>query len=286
MRATQQGVALAIVVWFIAGMSLLVAGIVSHARVDTQMTQLHVARAKAVAAGDGAIQLVMAERMLTQNPTGGGGDRLTGKVRLGSSEVSVTLYPTAGLVDLNLAPQKVLAALFTIVGQAPEDEANLLADNVVKWRGGFSGQGNEKAWVREFREVEDLIRVEGVGRTLFEAVRDFIVANKGSGTTTDWAVAPDQLLQVLEQVNPGELEAVARRRELLVSSDERTEGEPGAGGSTLSGTYRADALVTYGDQTWLRRRWVSVGSVQGSALPWRAVRTEPPRVHERSNEVL
>ena len=46
--AGQKGVALAIVVWFIAGMSLLVAGIVSHARVDTQMAQLHIAKAKAV----------------------------------------------------------------------------------------------------------------------------------------------------------------------------------------------------------------------------------------------
>ena len=37
----QGGVALAIVVWFIAGMSLLVAGIVADARVDTRMAQLH-----------------------------------------------------------------------------------------------------------------------------------------------------------------------------------------------------------------------------------------------------
>ena len=63
----QKGVALAIVVWFIAGMSLLVAGIVSHARVDTQMAQLHIARAKAVAAGDGAIQLMLGERLFNQD---------------------------------------------------------------------------------------------------------------------------------------------------------------------------------------------------------------------------
>ena len=56
----EDGVALAIVVWFIAGMSLLVAGIISHVRVDTRMTQLHVARAHAASAGDGAIQLMLA----------------------------------------------------------------------------------------------------------------------------------------------------------------------------------------------------------------------------------
>ena len=56
----QRGVALALVVWFIAGMSLMVGGIVSFARVDTRMTQVHLARAKTIAAGDGAIMLAMA----------------------------------------------------------------------------------------------------------------------------------------------------------------------------------------------------------------------------------
>ena len=51
----QRGVALGIVVWFIAGMALLVSGIVSEARVDTRMAQLHYFRAQAAAAADGAI---------------------------------------------------------------------------------------------------------------------------------------------------------------------------------------------------------------------------------------
>ena len=77
---SQKGVALAIVVWFIAGMSLLVAGIVSHARVDTQMAQLHVARAKAVAAGDGAIQLMLAERLLKQGTAADEQSLLSGQI--------------------------------------------------------------------------------------------------------------------------------------------------------------------------------------------------------------
>ena len=34
----QKGVALALVIWFVAGMSLLVAGIVASAQVDTKVT--------------------------------------------------------------------------------------------------------------------------------------------------------------------------------------------------------------------------------------------------------
>ena len=63
-QGRQRGVALAVVMWFIAGMSLLVAGIVGHARVDLQLAQVHVARAKAVAAGDGAIRLALADHSI------------------------------------------------------------------------------------------------------------------------------------------------------------------------------------------------------------------------------
>jgi len=269
----QRGVALAIVVWFIAGMSVLVAGTVLHARVDTKMAQLHVAKAKAVAAGDGAIQLMLAEHSLPGAPASGTSGTFTSKYRLGSTEALVTLYPVSGFINLNTAPQEVLAALFLIVGQVPEDEANFLADNVVKWRGGQLGPDAAKVQAKEFQAIEDLLRVNGVSRTLLDAVRDFIVAGKWGASTTDWAVAPQELLQVLEQAMPEELDS--NRAQRGAGDGVQAEARP------LSGIYRADALVAYGDQTWLRRRWVSSVAAPGSALPWRVMRTEPPRVYER-----
>ena len=56
----QRGVALGVVVWFIAGMALLVSGIIAEARIDTRMAQIHYFRAQAAAAGDGAINLALA----------------------------------------------------------------------------------------------------------------------------------------------------------------------------------------------------------------------------------
>ena len=45
-----------------------------------------------------------------------------------------------------------------------------------------------------------------------------------------------------------------------------------------AGAYRADAVVRYGDRTWLRRHWVVIESSGNSLLPWRILRTEAPRV--------
>ena len=54
--------ALGVVVWFIAGMALLVSGIIAEARIDTRMAQFITFRAQAAAAGDGAINLALAEQ--------------------------------------------------------------------------------------------------------------------------------------------------------------------------------------------------------------------------------
>jgi general secretion pathway protein K len=273
----QRGVALAIVVWFIAGMSLLVAGLVSHARVDTQMAQLHVARAKVSAAGDGAILLMMAD-VATGKVSAAGGQIITSKTyRLGDLDVVVSLVPTAGLVNLNWASPKVLAALFQIAGQISESEAKSAANNVIKWRSSNAGGGPLR-----FASVEDLLRVDGVTRTMLDAVRDYIMVGKSSSRATDWSVSPKSILAVMQKADPQKAQSLMRRRGRQVSSALAGSGADEARATKAGDSYRADAVVHYGDKSWLRRRWVARGSRDTSMLPWGMTRTEAPRVIQGS----
>lgn len=274
--ARESGVALAIVVWFIAGMSLLVAGIVSHARVDTRMTQVHLGRAKAVAAGDGAIQLAMLARQSGYESSNVGPLVSEGIFQVGDSDVTVRLYPASGFVDLNSAPAQLLAILFADAGKLPPGEAKLIADNVVKWRSA-GGAGNGRILQRQrFHALEDLLRIEGVNRGLLDAIRDLVVAGDWYSGAMDWSASPESMVEMLGELNPGQLDSVQRRRGNLSRGPEGSSRRAIGGG----GTFRADALVSYGGRTWLRRRWVEQGSAPGSQLPWRVVRTEPPRVIE------
>jgi len=265
--ARQRGVALAIVVWFIAGMSLLVAGIVAQARVDTHMAQLHVARAKAVAAGDGAIQLMMVDLMTAQAE---GGALPAGNYRLGDIEVSVVMVPSSGLVDLNSAPVEVLAALFGLAGGLGEEDAQWLAQSVVESRSPGPDQGGIK-----YAAIEDLLRLPGASRALLDAVRDFIVVSAAGQGATDWSLAPEALLQVLAKADPAQAESARSRRGSAGASYPRAAGGQAAG---MASAYRADAIVRYGDTLWLRRRWLALGTNPATALPWYTTRTEPPRV--------
>lgn len=272
----QRGVALAIVVWFIAGMSLIVAGIVSHARVDTQMAQLHVARAKAAAAGDGAIQLMMAE--LSTGLAGSSAQALSREqtFRLGALAVRVNVVPTSALIDLNGAPAALLAALFVVAAGLDQGEAQTVADNVVKWRLTNKGSNTRAA----FAAVEDLLRVEGVSRTRLDAIKDYIVAGVGTQRGINWSLAPDKVLAVIKRIDPQKAEAALRKRASLAQAASQPEdsARAPAGATGLAGSLRLDAIVLYGDKTWLRRRWVSMRGATSSLLPWRIQRTEAPRV--------
>jgi hypothetical protein len=253
-------------------MSLLVSGIVATGRTDTHMAQLHVARAKAAAAGDGAIQLMMAEWVTGRIETEGGLPNR--RFRLGELEVDVTLIPAAGLVDLNSASTDVLAGLFLLAAGLDAGEAQTVADNVVKWRSSKTGSRGRSQGFLAFAAIEDLLRVDGVSRTLLDAVRDYVVA----GLVTrggDASLSPELVLEVLALSNPKKAEALKRKRALAGQSQ---SGNRASRGGIGSGPFRADARIRYGDRTWLRRRWLDTGSDVGSMLSWRSVRNEPPRV--------
>ena len=270
----QSGVALAIVVWFVAGMSLLVAGIVSIASVDTRMAQLHVARAKTSAAGDGAINLMLGELVAGGVSPEAAGRTDQGRYTLGDLEVEVRLVPVRGLIDLNGAPRPVLVALFAEAGDLPQVEAELLADNVVNWRQSGSSRASRKNKSSRFTVVEDLLRVEGINRTLVDGIREYVVAGKLGPGVTDWSLSPEPVLNILAKADPRKYDALVRRRETsagnLPAGEEQTSGP--------SGAFRADATLSYGSRTWLRRRWMNMTPEGGSVLPWRVVRSEAPRV--------
>jgi len=253
-RTRQGGIALAIVVWFIAGMSILVAGIVAQASVDIRMAQVHVARAKVAAAGDGAITLMMAARQDTQRESPLENGWYTAAYRLGALDVEVVLVPAAQLINVNSADAQLLALLFTEFAGLDAGEAQNLASNVVQWR------QEKRALYRKIEAPEDLMAA-GVPRTVLDAVRDYIVAGAIASGNTQWGNMHPALAGIASAYRP---EAASQPL-----------GQAGGGGSP---GYRADAVVSYGDALWLRRRWVSNASSPYSDLPWRSLRTETPRV--------
>lgn len=264
----QQGVAMAMVLWFVAAMTILVAGIVYQARVDTQFAQVHLARAKAIAAADGAILLAVAQLHGEGIAAAPGVGVLQSLYTVGDLPVQVTLTPASGLVDLNTVSLEFLRDMFIVLAAMEPDAAQQLADNVVKWRTSSAYRGRSN----QFETPEDLLKVPGMTRGVFDQLRDSVgFAEVGSGKLS-WAGVPDALLAVLALRNADQARGHVERRA-------QSPGDGAARTSANTGGYRVDAVVEYGGQFWMRRRWVKMGAVGArSSAPWRYLRTEAGRV--------
>jgi len=257
---TQSGVALGIVVWFIAGMALLVSGIVSEARIDTRLAQLHYFKAQAAAAGDGAINLALAEQIGLKSSGQRGANRQQ-SFQIGGKIVDIRMIPGGLLVNISTENMQGLTALFAQAqrGQSEEEERwryspDRLARAVIAYRDGVQGRRGQ-----QFYGLEDLMRVPGVDRGVYDAVRNYIVTEDLAGGFAANSGPIETRLQQLDGVMDGE--------------GEMLEGPVQHAAETL----RIDALVEVGDQTWLRRRWVTVENSGAASLPWQVVRSEAAR---------
>lgn len=289
----QAGVALAMLVWFIAAMSLLVGTIVMQARVDVKLTQLHSSRAIAEAAGDGAIQLGLAQWLSFEGEEALLAERgWSGSHRVGAVDVTVRFQPVTGLIDLNLATVELLSLLFSRVATMQENEALALAEAVVEWRTREKAdddmaldalaQGSADPRIRHgrFEAVEDLLFVPGVDRRLYEAVRDAVYVSQRGQPGVDWLTASPEILAAIGQ-ELGE----DRIAQLIAVRSEDTSGVLGPPAELDLGfqerrklpLYRADAVMSVGQEQFLRRRWVDRRQSGPDGLPWTYYRTEAVR---------
>lgn len=255
----ERGVALGIVVWFIAGMALLVSGIIAEAKIDTRLAQLHYFRAQSVAAGDGAIHLAMAEQV-ARKQSGQQGSSRSADVQIGGNIVAIRIIPSALLVNISTENVRGLSALFAHAESFDENDgqwqssSEQLARSVIAYRDGSAEYRGS-----QFFSLEDLMRVPGIDRGVYDAVRDYIVTESLAGTPAGQNQNKGNKLTSLQAAMTGEgalLDGnVQHRADML----------------------RVDAVVELGGQQWLRRRWVATSGGERSGLPWKIIRSEASR---------
>jgi hypothetical protein len=253
-------------------MSLLVAGVVFSARTDVRLAQVHIARAQVTTAGDGAINLLMAD--IAENRFRGEEEALRQRrYTVGDDDVAVHAVPEEALVDASRASVAEIAAAATASGAVPGGDAAGLARAVVQYR---------DSPTRRVRidSIEDFLGATGVNRAALDALRDYITVGEGPGLVRIPGVQSDRpdpefqaRLNVLQNWTPA---ARARHPELLARGRLPADAAVADGG-----TYRVDALVKRGRDVWLRRRWVASGRGE-AGLPWKFTRTEPVRMVPRS----
>ena len=276
----QRGVALAYLLWMLAGLSLLVSGLMTLSLGDVRATSLQRDQAQARAIGTGAAHLLLRD-MRSPDPADQelppAGSIVTRDYSLGGYRAVARAIPVSGLVSLRTAPAELLALMFQHLGGLSPAAARELGEAVVTWR-------EEQAQVDQdpappgFLVTEDLLRVPGMTRSVYDRVRSVVHAQNRGGAGVSPAGAPPSLLLALAGGDETTVDAVVKARE-----ETRTGGLnslSGLAADHLAGAaddsvYRLEVDVYLEDGRVLQQRiWAELASGSGG-VPWQFVRVEP-----------
>lgn len=233
----QTGVALALILWFIAALALLVAGLMALSRAEVSNARLYLAQAQAAAVGDG-VAVLASRGMYRRVP----GSDLLGKQPFDTYSTTLRFVPASGLIDVTTADPELLQLLFVAATQLQLAQARELVDSVLQWRAVSEEQKSQRHRTPVAHVLEDIMLVPGLSRAVFEQLRWYVCAGCNNGSF-NWQHAPAEVGALLADSPWSEAEA---------------ETADAGDWLQLSGAGRVDARVKMPDGSVFQRSvWLS-----------------------------
>jgi general secretion pathway protein K len=225
-RGDERGIALIMVIWMLAVLSLIAASFLAEARVEVRRAGNLIARARAEALADAGVQLAIARLMRD----GGGEVPDPWSEPLSGGSVRITVADERGKIDLNGADRDLLAGLFSSHG-ATATEASAIAAAVIDFRdpdhdaqvngaedADYAAEGiADGAKDAPFQSVEELLQVRGVTPELFAAVEPLLTVHTGANAV-DPLRADAAVLGALPGIDRRELDRFLKVRGALKAS--------------------------------------------------------------------
>lgn len=221
----QRGVALAVVVWMLAALSVLVAALASMSREEVSAVNTKVVSAKAYYLGKGVARLAMRDRALsitTEAQVFGANNPDTSPepysttYQFDDATVAATVFPAAGFMSIATAESDAWVRFLSQVGgmdvgiasgviaKLDEHFQNSVGNGSIitpdtstfgGYRRAYSDRGGSNSNVFY---VESLLGVEGVTRDVYERIRRSVAPFRGAATP-NVAMAPPELQAVFQQ---------------------------------------------------------------------------------------
>jgi general secretion pathway protein K len=265
LKKRQAAFVLIAVLWMVAALSIIVAGISQSVRSEARLASTTRDSTIANALGEAAIALVLQDLASQQQ-------RPARTAYVSTTyhgvAIEVQVMPLTGLIDINNAPVGILASLLNVAGGLPMADAQRLADTLVNVR----SQRDQRGAVIGFEAVEDLLRTPEITYDLYAKIAPLVTADlRGNGKINPMA-APAGVLAVLAEGNIGRASKIAA---------DRDAGVEGIDTSSLNGAFmqggpsdrvRVVARVPLADNSALvLSRNVDLKDGPSDGLPWRTL---------------
>jgi general secretion pathway protein K len=227
--AGERGIALLTVLWALALLSAMAVVLAGTARTEAQIAHNHYENARARSLAEAGISLAIV-RFLDPDPRtqwrADGGEHA---FSYGGGNIRVSLKDEAGKVDLNAAPDELIAGLFTVVG-VQGDAVSRLSHAIADWkdaddlRHALGAEASDYARAglsygprnAPFQSVEELRLVLGMTALLYEQVEPFVTIHSPGGRINPLSAAPE-VLRALPGAQPAQINAHLQARGSRVS---------------------------------------------------------------------
>ena len=256
--SVESGFALALLLWMIAGMSLMVTAVIHFAQSDIQMAELRLAEAKGRAVSRGTALLAIRDQMFSTSDgeAGAEGDYQPFRreyVLMEGIAASATIREQNAYTSLNDAGAEELAIVLEGMGRMSAGQAMEMAEQIVNYRDISSDASLTRIGFEGFKAREELLAIPGFSRQVYDLVKDFIHPY-GTGSL-DHELAPESV-SALYTADAGS-SGGSRSPNAQPSA---AEGGP-TGGKSNSGPVTFDAI-------WEQKRRDSMGGgMSDSAQP-------------------
>lgn len=258
-----RGIALIAVLWIVAALGILVTGLVQAHRDEIRLVSSARQTVQASALGSAAIQLTL-QQMVGRAPPVTRLSRI--EVTYNGMTIPVDVMPLNGLVDINRAPQRLLAALFAIAGGLPAERASAIAASLVAARA--PGVGRTRG--PRFEAIEDLLQLPGIDFDLYARLSSTITTESAGNGRVNPMAAPESVLAVLAEGNTGRAAQIAAARDGGQDGIDTTNLTAEFLDNAATTRYRLQARVPLADgRRLLSSRLVAMGRVAPDGVPWR-----------------
>ena len=221
LQKDERGVALVMVIWVLALLSLMAASFLAEARVELRRAGNLRDRAQAEALAEAGIHVALARVIAEHGATRP--QRWTEPLPGGS--VTITLSDERGKIDLNEAEPALLASLFESEG-VPSRAAKALAAAVADFRDQDRARaldgaedadyplGSGGAKDARFEAADELLQVKGMTPALFRRLAPLITVHSAL-PTIDPLLAEPAVLRAVPNIDPSELDKFLALRKKL-----------------------------------------------------------------------
>ena len=252
MRARQRGVALILVLWVIALMSVLLGSFALIARTENLESRHMFDTTTARYAAEAGLERAVYELRNPDPLTRWVGDGRPYEFAFDNALVHIELTDESGKIDINSADDTLLQSLFVSIG-ASTDQAMALSDAIQDWRDpddvvrphGAEASEYKSAGLSyvprnaPFQTISEVQQVLGMNYELYARIEPAITIYSGGGTPNP-AYAPLEVLLALPGMTPELAQQLIQARQQIM---------PGQGGPGLGAAQGGAAALTMPDGT-------------------------------------